>query len=449
MMKQIRQNTTWLLTLLVLLASAITAEAQPYWHIVRPKSDGQKLYSFTALSSYGEDVVAAALVLDKTDPLDRSDILILHSTDAGISWIEQDPGLPAEQGMGGKFIKALQIIDAQNIVAAGDSGLIIRSSDGGRTWIDQSLKIHWPILSIHFSDPLTGIVLDQGLTNVYTTSDGGKQWDSASLPATGHFPRYGHSYGHGMFRVLTYFNGGILYTTRDNWKSRDSSLLYSPPSDSLINIYGCAFGSGDTLVAYGENWNPISPVLALTRSTDGGNHWSPITLVDSLVYSPSSISPLERNTVYMGGGSQLNCIGVSNDHGTTWRIDTIALDTTLPLYAIAPIEVTASGQALAICSYGLLRLEQGSARVESFDRVARSTHIYPNPTIGRIVITSVEPLRSVRLFDVIGRESLRDALDEHGQATLDLTSLPRGIYSVMLDHNGAMVPVGKVAVVAK
>jgi hypothetical protein len=55
----------------------------------------------------------------------------------------------------------------------------------------------------------------------------------------------------------------------------------------------------------------------------------------------------------------------------------------------------------------------------------------------------------VALYDILGHEVLRGKLDGSGHAQFDVSALPRGVYSVIIKHNGIPLPIGKVAVVGR
>ena len=97
----------------------------------------------------------------------------------------------------------------------------------------------------------------------------------------------------------------------------------------------------------------------------------------------------------------------------------------------------------------LVRGQPTTANVQSYERIIYNTQAFPNPATNRLSINSIDQSRPVHIIDVLGREVLRGELDSRGQATFDVSSLPRGIYAVMLDHFGRLLSVGKVAVVAK
>jgi hypothetical protein len=195
---------------------------------------------------------------------------------------------------------------------------------------------------------------------------------------------------------------------------------------------------------------------AITRTTDGGKSWTSFPIADS-VGAIHSMSSLTRDTIYASGSSGAHRMLRSTDRGASWSLDSVLLDTAYEFVAANGLTVMADGHPVGLFSQSsydvdpsaIFRGEWEPARVEIYERIFYGTHLYPNPATTEFTITSVDPSRPVHVFDMIGRELLHDVLDTRGVATLDISRLPRGVYSVVLDHYGKLLPVGKVAVVGR
>ncbi len=432
------------------------SNAQYRWRAVHPSRVGDRSFAFTALSCKGETCSAAALVVDHSQAPWSIRIIFFRSVDGGQSWVEQDAGLQLTTT--NMQIRDIQQIDSMNAVAVGDSGLFFRTTDGGGTWVRSNFT-NRNLFNAHFSDPSTGIAIANLDTNVFTTTDGGKHWSGFIFPEI-LWPIRGHSYGAGKFRVITYY-AGPLYTTFDGFKTVDTSWLY-PMADTIHGITDCNFGPGENMVAYGVlSVNRKNNYSELTRSPDGGKNWTEILLSDSAVPYLTVMSSLEENPVFVGGMGRAKILR-SDDHGLTWRPDTTIFVNDTGTYALTSnsyvrsVAVTHSGHPVA-CFSGwlngsdgmLMRGEFAPMSVEAYERIVYNTYLYPNPATQKVTVTSIDQSRPVHIIDVLGREVLRGELDSRGQATFDVSSLPRGIYAVMLDHFGRLLSVGKVAVVAK
>ncbi len=471
-MKTNRYYSTSITVVLSLLTTLSGASAQYRWHVTHSdhalkSAKAYYQYSFTSVDCSGEVCTAAGFVLDSSiHAIGHTRIMFFRSTDDGSSWVEQDPGLPLQRGTQNE-IRVVQQIDSLNVVAIGDSGLIVRTSDGGKTWEKQNFHSSEYVTNVHFSDPMTGVaILDRPTTglayacDILTTNDGGNNWLLAPFSPF-LFGTTCHSDGGGIFRVISYDQGPV-YKTNDNWSTVDSTPLIVPQSDSTHVLRSFNFRGTNDLIGFGVKQVgtvvPRDSRTFFTRSTDGGRHWGSIALSDDTsIASPLCMSSLDRDIVFSGG--LLNGrwrIAVSSDHGNTWSIDSLALDAGYPVYSITSVAVTSNSTGVAVFSSPgkgspgmLVRGQPTTANVQSYERIIYNTQAFPNPATNRLSINSIDQSRPVHIIDVLGREVLRGELDSRGQVTFDVSSLPRGIYAVMLDHFGRLLPVGKVAVVAK
>jgi hypothetical protein len=74
------------------------------------------------------------------------------------------------------------------------------------------------------------------------------------------------------------------------------------------------------------------------------------------------------------------------------------------------------------------------------------TRVFPNPATTKFSIVSPLVSRPVYIYDIMGREILRDMLSDKGELTVDMSHLPNGIYTLSLDYQGKRILVDKVAV---
>jgi hypothetical protein len=98
-------------------------------------------------------------------------------------------------------------------------------------------------------------------------------------------------------------------------------------------------------------------------------------------------------------------------------------------------------------SSSLVHGKLATAGVEQFEQLIYGTFVYPNPATDVVKIHSIHPHEAVHIIDLLGRDVLQASLSSEANATLNISSLPRGIYMVMLDDYGYRVTVGKLAVV--
>ena len=170
-------------------------------------------------------------------------------------------------------LRTIYFVDSQTGWAAGDSGTIVTTRNGGQGWEVQNSNIYSQILDIFFINELEGwaISLDLELpvygTILLHTLDGGTTWNSQLYPQENIF-----------FRTILFLdslngwmggeNGALVYTTDggSNWTPAavDSGVFAHFP---IINLtfyqQQLAFACGGAFDLAGVIW----------RSTDSGQHW--------------------------------------------------------------------------------------------------------------------------------------------------------------------------------
>jgi len=263
--------------------------------------------------------------------------------------------------------------------------------------------------------------------------------------------------------VWQWYNGP-LYTTTDNWNTFDTTQpCYDTSYTDYLGfhdaIFGhCFFGEGDTMIVAGNhsagtNSSNAIPAGTLARTTNGGRRWEHFHLADSMG-SLQTMTGVDHDTIYISGSSYAHTsphLLWSSDRGATWLLDTILLDTNFEAHTAASMTMTGDGYPLALFAYddnvgsatGIYRGEWSKSEVSSEISLSIGATLYPNPSTSELNFRFAEPFSGVVLCDLLGRIMLREASDDKG--TLDVSSLPRGVYRVMIEQRGAWRPVGKVA----
>jgi hypothetical protein len=438
----------FLITALVCLAITPGAREQHYnWQITHQGLDSNYRYVFTAIDCFGEVCTAAGEKQNTSKLPFTNTIMFFRSTNGGVTWAEQDPGLPVTETSDPNFIQQVEQIDSLNAFGAADSGLVVRTTDGGNTWVREDLPLPdslgtFYLGSFHFSDPMTGIVtLFSTVHNIYTTSDGGETWNLSPwypwLPAT-----MCHSDGGEAFRAITHENGP-LYITSDDWEAVDSTPLifsFGLSVGDTGSLEACNFLGMDTLVGYGVHWTDSDNVLIsgdsplIMTSVDDGGHWAN-AYTSGDVQQLQCMSNLDRDIVFCGGVSTFPHILYSTDHGMTWAVDTIALNGQFP-QTVSGVAVTSNDNAVAILGGTLgdlaylVRGTPATATVKLNDVVSNDMQIYPNPASESLTVSSSNAGELLQVLDVLSREVMHCVIPLNGTLTLNVSSLPSGIYYV-------------------
>ncbi|MDP4198851.1 MAG: T9SS type A sorting domain-containing protein [Bacteroidota bacterium] len=423
-------------------AFVLPARAQFICHVTHGKYIKSVVYyNFASLRCDGNTgIVGARTIPDTGSGFGR--IVFLRSHDGGHTWSVQDPDLPYSKG---GAIVGIDLIDSSNIVAYGttDPGdtpyaLLVRTSNGGTTWQQETVPTAYSINDVSFSNSQDGILASSG---TYITSDGGARWDSVQFSSGG--IESCHAYGNGMYRGFR-FTTGELYTTRDRGRTFDSTgpIVTDPARRTLYYYEFCAFGAGDTMLAYGwHRLTPSSDFPCIARTIDGGKHW--FSVFDDTTHSTgyvSALSDFHRDKLVAGVAGWENLALSSTDNGSTWHVDTLmSSDTEFDCFRSDGIGLNSDGELVAAYDHDILyhpavnSLIIGrpvTSGVQAGDGGSPNLGIVPNPTTSSITIQGAPFGRTVHVLDFLGREVSVGSVPASGRLTLDLRSLPSGVYYV-------------------
>lgn len=380
--------------------------------------------------------------------IDTGEILILRSTDSGVTWSENTPILP--EGIGPIFLRQVCCAGNSDVwYACGYQGvyrnsrsIVLKSVDDGYTWhllCEPQGSI--PLNGIVFPEDNTGFTtggLPGGNGIVLLTNTGGVEWeerltfsdanwgdieaiDCDTIIVAGSIQSFG---GDQEAVIARSTDGG------NSW----SQVLYNIPGH-FISI-NC---NGDDWFASGDN-------ALLYRSNDSGLNWNPVPgdFPDSYIFrgihfidtSHGVIAGFVRDdthgllfTTDNGGVTWSDQVG----NNTYWRFNEVVTGDGINWVAVGK-----NGQILYSANY-MNRWEQailpysGSGGEES---ATHSGHIEIETT-GRntfriISGTPAEIPSSAEIYDLAGRTVFSGSFSSGSDIRLDLNCLNRGIYVLRL-----------------
>jgi photosystem II stability/assembly factor-like uncharacterized protein len=239
-----------------------------------------------------------------------------------------------------KNLRSIYFVDAMTGWAAGDSGVVHRTTDGGRNWKPMVAGAPANINFIYFVDWNNGWMLgdasneDGGETVLFMTTNGGKTWARKPMPnlLSLHFidPKNGWAVGRNATLMKTKDGG-------ENWTKIDSmeSLIGLPVESTSYNygfrdiqfidaLHGWLIGN-----FYGRARNNIGGVFF---TTDGGATWkrAPITIQAQQVsgrFTPGVFESIKFTDLSTGsitgemndGESRYSIVLHTKDGGKTWN----------------------------------------------------------------------------------------------------------------------------------
>jgi len=222
----------------------------------------------------------------------RKYLLLIILFNIGISYLNAQIKWSIINSPTGNTLRNLVFTDNLNGWAAGDSGTIIHTSDGGQNWLLQNSGLVFDVFSINFPDKNHGWALcidDYSNSIILNTTDGGNNWFN------------------------TTYNGNDIL----------SSIVFL---DSLNGWAGGYMGS-------------------ILITSDGGNNWN-IASVDTLTgYSVHNFLSVSKNCGFAFGGKFDRCgvIWKTIDGGLHWKGQSIGADPIQSLQATDSLNILGIG----------------------------------------------------------------------------------------------------------
>ncbi|KZC38949.1 hypothetical protein RHOFW510R12_21740 [Rhodanobacter sp. FW510-R12] len=178
---------------------------------------------------------------------------IIYSDDEGKTWRRADA---PHSGL----LTAVDFPDPQHGWVVGHAGLILATTDGGRTWIEQRYepKEEQPLFDVLFRNDREGFAVGAyGLLLV--TQDGGRRWQQRSIGKDiDRHLNYITVFGQKQLAIAA--ESGNLYTSNDGGQDWVDSTPYDGSFFGILDV------PGGGLLAYGL----LGHVF---RSVDGGRNW--------------------------------------------------------------------------------------------------------------------------------------------------------------------------------
>ena len=109
--------------------------------------------------------------------------MILRTTNGGETWISQSAGNT-------RLLEGVCFTDANNGTAVGTDGIILRTTDGGNNWTSYSSGYDNNLTDVCFTDVNNGTAVGYGRIGatsgglILRTTDGGNSWNSQIIDAT-------------------------------------------------------------------------------------------------------------------------------------------------------------------------------------------------------------------------------------------------------------------------
>jgi photosystem II stability/assembly factor-like uncharacterized protein len=443
--------------IIILLAglSYSPAFGQLFWRSSHPPLKRNHQYVYESLAARGQEILVAAT--DYNPDTSTWSLTFFRSDDAGYHWEELQSGLPGvrQSWRYGYNIRSMQFIDDQHILAVSDSGYLIRTTNGGQSWLADRIVDGGNVNAMHFADAKEGIVVSGSVPYIHFTTNGGDTWQGVDIKMAG-WGGSGQAFGGGRFSVFSYGYGSLYHTT-DYWRSFDSTLPLAPQSDLIHVPIRCSWRSTDSVFAFGATYSTDatptrSPFLAHTST--GGLSWDTIELPLKQLKAVQQLTDVRRDTILIAGLGAAE-FAFSFDKGKSWSADSLITDTSFVIGVCRQMLMLSDGRPIALWEggsvpgqdVGIFVGEWAKADVEIYEYYIRSTLFYPNPATSQLNVQSVVGGSSISVRDVLGREVAHALLDGAAKGQIDVSGLTRGFYFLTMKTGALNLPIGKLAVV--
>ncbi|MGA9363279.1 MAG: YCF48-related protein [Bacteroidota bacterium] len=383
-------------------------------------------------------------------------------------WVQQASNSPEN-------LSDVVMLDSQKAIVIGDRNGILRTTDAGTTWVNETIHLsavfHWNAISL-FDSLNGGIAGDQ---SVWSTTDGGMSWKPLTVPVRQKILSI-LCLGAGQFYVGT--DSGWVYSTSDTGRTWTGEKISAWPIRSLFTYRTAIVGvSKYALTPYSlcaqfvippPSWREkILPYFqglgseafdaefcngggagfivgvqgdfraapAILRKSMSDTSWRMVPGSVPGNGALRGVSAPSANVIYVCGDGGM--LLKSKDGGDTW--DTTTVPTRRNLNAVYFFD---ERRGFAVGDSGLILRTRNGGVTSVGDRQGLRPNVfaleqnYPNPfnptTVIRFSLPNVgtRHVVSLKVYDVLGREV----------ASLVSEELPTGTYTVR--WNAAAFPSG-------
>jgi photosystem II stability/assembly factor-like uncharacterized protein len=222
--------------------------------------------------------------------------LLLTSTDHGRTWIQQTlkerPGSALFQDRDLYSIRFTP--DGKAAWIVGEEGTILYSNDGGRTWTRQQSGTTKNLFKVAAIDPQTAAAVGADGTLLHT-DDAGAHWQSAKSP-----------------KLITLFD--VVFTDKnDGWAAGEFSTILASKDGGQTWTVAAGGNTGDFTIGpfftltFSDPQHAIAAGLAgeLSVTDDGGKTWKPAKLPDQVASYVLVADPASKKLWVGGTGGKM------------------------------------------------------------------------------------------------------------------------------------------------
>ena len=354
-------------------------------------------------------------------------------------------------------IDALEGIDANTAFvtgyykATGNKGFIYKTTNAGVNWANVvSASMYTNSGSFAnltcFTDAQTGITQGDpvgGDFEIYRTTDGGANWTKvpgADIPNP-------VSQEYGLNNVYTKLGNHIWFGTNKArvYHSTDAGLTWTVSStvpNAAQGINQLAFKDNMNGLCVGIGGTSTSPVFNLYSTTNGGLTWTQISSPANFGKNDMCVIPGAGKYASCGAGQGNTLLSYSSDDGVTWT----DWGSTGIQYLQIDFVDNATGWAGTFSAGndnnvgGIYKYSGVTTSLKPIAEIS-NFNIMANPSNGIVAVTvpKVKGTLSIDVIDALGKVVYKEtttSLVNGNSISLNLESLPKGLYTVSLTNGG-------------
>ncbi|MBK8551998.1 MAG: T9SS type A sorting domain-containing protein [Ignavibacteria bacterium] len=357
--------------------------------------------------------------------------VILKTTNGGTNWFSQSSGFKNN-------LRSLSMTSGNIGYIGGDSGLILKTTNGGLNWVRITLNPDLSLTSVFFVNDSIGYIggINKGFNIenfIYRTVNGGTTWDSSltnqSNTSCIYFINQYTGWCTGSYNIIS---GAALYKTIN---SGDSWFFQHSTSDFLSSVFFI-----DSLNGW-LSGNYLTPTIF--RTTNGGTSW--FSEFPGLGYTVNSIYAV--NTRKAWAVSEGGAILYTTNGGVNWSNQFI--NPREGIYNSIYFSDSLTGWIVGV--NGIIAKTTSGGVLTNFSNISSTIPVqhflsqnYPNPFNPKTIVSyklGFWSLVKLKIYNILGNEVLTLVNERKPsgkyEVEFDADNLPSGIYlySLIVNEN--------------
>lgn len=354
-----------------------------------------------------------------------SDVMLIHTTDAGANWIPQSVPVTV-------FYGEVTFLDANTGWACGQNGTLLKSTDGGETWSQLTIDMTGTLQSVYFVDENNGWCVGQS-GSIFHSTDGGESWVLQNSGSDKYLIRT--RFLNSMVGWATGIQGTVLYTNDggETWVTQTSNVTYDISSISIVDENNVWLGS-----VLGGGGKSAFDNGAVVHTSDAGTTWE-VQYTSTEQVNTVSFVDLNKGWFFGSNGTIMHTV----DGGATWESQYTGVSN---IFAVGQMVDEYNGWCTG--QDGIIMHNSNAVGISDFESGQTGIQISssPNPFSGNTKINfsiAENSAVEITIYDVSGK-LVATLVNEEMQAgnnsvTWDASSLAGGIYYCTLKSGNEII----------